>query len=374
MGDATIDQCHDIGPFLTSIVQQLNTVSYSGAGLYLCNHEGHRFFAKICLYKKSGHEYYRRAAEGGTKEVEHQVSAEILILQELKRELIAKGITPGIIEIIAFSTCTDINKLIKRSNLSCPLMIDRAVSKFHSAQADLCRYAEHVSRGIARDAYAFIFLERCDVSVNDVLVSGLGPLDYMRRDILWYILFCVIHTLTVITDVFPGFRHYDLHTGNVMLIAAVLPQTIDARRLYLRFERGDKVWNVPFPGFYVKIIDFGFSKLPSKKIFSDFEADPFHPAKKLCSDISWFLRDMYRTIHESPAVGSGFLNLINELFDVLDPAGIRYTDSLDKTEELEKISPTLAERLESSIFHTYTSPVKDKYIYRRFVSPQTKAQ
>ena len=90
----------------------------------------------------------------------------------------------------------------------------------------------------------------------------------IRDTMISSIMFQIYYTLAVAQRTWTGFRHGDLLPHNIMVKLADGGEKFIEREHYLQYSLDDTVWNVPFYGFFVKIIDFGHSEIPEEGLLN----------------------------------------------------------------------------------------------------------
>ena len=99
---ARVFSCTDIDKFLNNVVTELDYNGSSPSRLFLCIVGDVRFLTKFSIYRMNEPERYGQITSGNLPEID----AEIAILTKLRDNVIYKGYTPCIVEILYSKTCT----------------------------------------------------------------------------------------------------------------------------------------------------------------------------------------------------------------------------------------------------------------------------
>lgn len=110
------------------------------------------------------------------------------------------------------------------------------------------------------------FSEAYQISLSDY-ISHLSVNFVNAIKSLKIIIMQVYYIMASIKKIYPRFRHYDLHPGNIMLkINATFGK--DQDDIYDKYIFNKIIFYLPYQGFSCKCIDFGFSILPEKNMYS----------------------------------------------------------------------------------------------------------
>lgn len=273
---ADIFKCGDIGRFASTIVQILDYRGVSLSNFYLCELEGVRFLTKLSFYLKSMPEIYRK--EPLADSLTTTVDTEVKSLQLLRDNIIAKGVSPGIVELIYYAKCEEMVVPGKESPL---------YAHFNNIAEDQKKL---IAGGLADRGLVFMVLERCDITIEHFCQQTHdNPISVA---VVRSLIFQIVYTLNAIKKLYPGFRHNDLHSSNVMLRVDTLFVYSPMRPKYMRYEVDGAVYFVPYFGIIAKIIDFAFAQFPTEGIVSSFTADPIGMYSRDQDDLLLLLNDL----------------------------------------------------------------------------------
>ncbi len=289
--------CNNLQPFIDSIVAILPYQGISGSHFFTCEKDNVQFLTKLSFFRKNSPELY-----GGIRsDLQHTVDTEITVLKLLREEFILTGMTPGILEIIYDKVCSDWSKIIP-SDLTCARLMPptNTTNPEDHINTILCENRDLVAAGIAHEKFAFIVMERCDITFDSFM--GRMTFTSMQVAVFKSLLFQIVQTNCAIRSKYPGYRHYDLHTNNIMIkfdtnykFRANVPK-------YLVYHCGDKTYNVPYFGLHTKIIDFGFATIPEKEIKPYSTADRNLMHIRTDNDILHMMVHIYNRLSSSPAI------------------------------------------------------------------------
>jgi hypothetical protein len=255
--------CANIGQLAKHIVEAQAMSSFGTSGNYSCAVEDIKFFVKIALYTFLSYDLWKKP--GGSKSP--VVDAEINIFRAIKTKIIDRGYSPHFIEILAISRCTGVRDFILDKE-KCTQMLLGHANNDKRPQSLLCAFASYLDTGMAQDQFAIIFSEFCEFNIKEYIMR-YAPLFPSERDLMIQaIIFQIYYTLEVAQRVWPRFRHGDLYVHNIMIKLAHDGAKYLNHRHYLRYKMDNREWNIPFFGFFVKIIDFGHSEIPEEGVIS----------------------------------------------------------------------------------------------------------
>jgi serine/threonine protein kinase len=342
-----IFNCRKFEPFINSIVEVLSFRGVSMSHFYICEIEGVRFLTKLSFYRKSAPELYK----GTSKKTVSQIDAEIQILQILRDNIIDKGISPCILELVHEKRCSGITATVNKKKCK-DISFGGENTIYESVQQILCLYGDMVQRGIAHDKCAFIVLERCDITLDDYLRKMYNTPTNVA--VIKSILFQIIYTLHAITVVYPKFRHHDLHTENVMLKIDFRYKFDPSRPKYMKFIVGGTVYFVPYFGIIAKIIDFGFSQIPEEGVISNATDDLVSMFYRSKNDVLLLFYWINNVLHNSPSPSNGE---IIKMLEKLEPARTYVAYQTERIRNIESEIPTYSEMVANNIFADYTKSV-----------------
>jgi hypothetical protein len=355
--------CRDITLFASSIRQILPFRGYSNSRFYMCEYFGVRFLTKMTFYRKIPWELY---APRGRRDVIPQPDAEIEILNLLRKHIIEPGASPCILELVTSKVCTKISRLAPRPRECEQLIIDYSITNLpDNIDQLLCKYMDLVKNGFAHDKIAFLVLEKCDMNLDEYIRNSVNS--SVGIAVLKSILFMVIHALYAISRVYPGFRHYDLHTDNIVLKFDRAYKFRASEPKFLTFDIDGETYAVPYFGIIPKIIDFGFSVIPEEGIYSNIIEDKYHMFNRADNDALFLFHHVYITISST---GNPLLKTVEKILADLEPNHTYkhyYTEYIRK---VDKLLPSYDTMIRSKTFSEYRKYVIDKsQVYAAYVTP-----
>lgn len=359
--------CNDISLFASSIVQVLPFKGYSNSRFYMCELHGVKFLTKLSFYRKTSVEMYGKSR----KDVMPQPDAEILILKLLRETIIETGISPCILELVADKICTKLARLAP-SALECEqLIVDYNISSLSDNIDHLfCKQVNMVKNNFAHDKCAFLILEKCDMVFDEYIqkciVSPVGLAVFKA------LLFMIIHTIYSISKIYPGFRHYDLHTDNIVLKFDQTYKFKSTEPRFLLFHVDDIVYTVPYFGIIPKIIDFGFGVIPEAGIISNIVEDKYHMYHRAENDLLFLFFHIYNSAFSS---NSPRLKSIEKILSSLEPNKTYkhyYTEYIRK---VDKILPSYESMVKNKVFNEYRKyQILPEQVHGEYFIPKQKKQ
>lgn len=340
---AQLFNCKNLTPFIDSIIEVLPFKGVSMSRFYSCEFEGVQFLTKLCFYRKSTPEIYNRAS---SKTIP-QVDAEIQILNKFRENIIEKGISPCILELVYHKICP-VAKLVHKPQCEDLLMSEYKGTPANDVNYLMCTFWDLVENDMAHNKCAFLVMERCDMSFDDFIRKHVGtPIGVA---IFKSLLFQLVYTIYAISRVYKKFRHYDLHTENVMLKFDTSFTFKANEQKYLVFHVDDQVYTVPYFGIIVKIIDFGFSILPEEGILSNNIDDKSIMYNRIDNDLLVFFHYIHHVINRSASDKTG---AIEKMLAVLDPNLSYITYYPEGIRKLGDKVPTYKQMIDSKIWSEY---------------------
>ncbi len=336
---ADIFTCDNIDNFLNVVVQLMQYSGVSPTRFYLCEFENIRFLTKICFYVKSSYEL------GGviTSKYLPGFDAELGILEEFKKTIIYENVSPHIVELAYSRICK--MTTVAPSAEECKL-ITSTVHFASGVEEDLkevlCKYRGMASRGLAHDKCLFLVLEHLSMTLDTLMRKSYSSAVYTA--IIKSILFQIIYTLYAIQLRYPKFRHYDLHSDNVMVLVDAEYKFGDPK--YVIYKVHDTEYAIPYFGIVAKIIDFEGSVLPEKKLISMNTANRIQMNERADNDILLLLYWVYQiSVLENKSTE------IEALLTALEPnkTFVRYNTEYIASVEI----PTYREMLQNKVFKDY---------------------
>jgi len=341
--------CDNLTAFTHSIIKQMPVYGVSQSNFFICSYHtptagvanSHNYFlTKVYFYHKTPKEIY--AGVSSDSRTMAQADTEIRVLT-LLRPLIDKAVTPCILRMDYHKICTGV--VAKCSN---------NLMREDPGEINLCEYLSLVNNGLAHDKYAFLVLEMCDITLNTYLHNIVDA--PIAVAIFKSIIFQVIHAFFVIKRKYPGFRHGDLHTDNVM-ISIDHDFKYDARdQRYSLFIIDSVKYYVPYFGITPKIIDFGYTVIPEANIISNAVDDRVLMFKRSDNDLLFLFHYINYTLETHPKKNLG---RIKELLRSLEP-NMSYVHYL--TESI---------RANASIIPSYEDMIKNK-AWKEYKTSQKK--
>lgn len=340
-----IFSCSSLSAFIDSIVMALRYRGYSESKFYMCEYRGVQFLTKVCFYRKTAPELYGDVS----REVVPQADAEIQILKVLRRVIIDRGISPCILELAYDKVCNDVTKLSAPTTKCEKLMldyneynIDEDITQF------MCKYVDLVKSGLAHNKCAFLVLEKCDVNFDEYIHKNINT--SVSIAVFKSLLFQIIYTIYAITKVYPGFHHYDLHTGNILLKFDPDYQFRADDVKFLVFTVEGRKYYVPYFGIIPKIIDFGFSVIPEEGITSNIVEDLTLMYYRSKNDMIFLFYWIYKTLRESSQSQE-----IEAILQSLEPNRTYVKYNTEYIRKIENDIPSYLDMIQNKVFKEYSS-------------------
>ncbi len=363
-----IFNCANLDEFVSSIIQILPFEGASMSKFYLCEIDGIQFLTKLCFYRKAIHELHDKQPA----DMLSTVDAEIQILNIFNKKITRANITPCILELVYYKICDNLCKIIP-SGEDCDqlLMLERTGNTIDDdLYQTMCKYSDMVKNGLAYNKCAFLVLDKCDMSLDEYLQKSVESPVFVS--VFKSILFLVVHTFYAISELYPGFRHYDLHTENVMLKFDTKYKFKANKPKFMVFIINGEQYAVPYFGIIPKIIDFGFSSLPEENVISNFTGHRIHMYFRSNNDLLL----LFHWIHSRVShIGGDKPAMIDELLQHLEPnrAYVQYhTPYIRKVED--KI-PTYREMVTNSLWDEYKNIiVPDGQIYNEYAPVNARSK
>lgn len=340
-----IFSCDKLDKFKSHVLTKLTVDSHVSASVfYLCEYDNIKMLVKMYLYRKNMPELYDYKKLGTNTEPD----TEIKVMEIFKKEFIEKEITPCIAELYYSKVCENIAKHL-------PNTLSRVESHTRNEldiEFDLWDFKKMIEGGLAYDKIGFLIMELCNDNLNSIVECSITPTSFtLMRNIL----FQLIYTLAAITDKYPKFVHGDLHYGNILL--STQEEFDETKIRYTQFTYKGKTTYLPYLGFYIKMIDFGYSSIPEKNIISSINDDKkYKYYLPVSGDLTIFL---YTIFHKNPV----FAKLFNEL---------NYSDEylyldMDHSLKYDKTIPSYLELLDRPFFDCYRpTGISKSNIYKKF--------
>lgn len=358
--------CSDLTEFTSSIVKILPYEGVSMSRFYICEVEGIRFLTKLCFYRKEAPEIYGKV----NRDLLAHVDAEINILKILRDKIIDNNISHCILELVYEKVCDGLGKITPKEKICEQLVLDyKETRPEDDVEQLLCKYSDLVKNNLAYDKCAFLVLEKCDMSLDEYLLKSINT--PVSLAVFKSLLFQIIYTMYAINYIYPGFRHYDLHTDNIMLKFDPNYKFKATNPKFLVYHIDGERYSVPYFGIIPKIIDFGFSSLPEEGIVSNATDDKVRMYYRSNNDLLFLFRFIHYTLSRS---GGDKLGRVDKILSNLEPNRTYvqyYTEHIRKIED--KI-PTYEQMVRNRVFDEYKKHAPPKtQIYNEF-TPLTELQ
>lgn len=351
-----IFNCSDLSDFIASILRVLPYKGISQSRFYLCEYEGVRFLTKLCFYRKTAPEIYGKIS----KKVLPHTDAEINILKIFKERLIDKNITPCILELVYEKICVDLQKLTPKEKVCERIMLEDEAQD--DVEQTMCKYMDLIRNGLSHNKCAFLVLERCDMTLDDYLKKSINT--PVSLTVFKSLLFMIVYTMHAIHRVFPSFRHYDLHTDNVMLKFDSNYEFKATNPKFLIFVIDGEQYSVPYFGIIPKIIDFGFSSLPEENIVSNVTEDKVQMYYRCDNDLLFLFYHIHDTLTES---GGDKLGRVDKLLSALEPNRAYIQYYIEYIRKVEDKIPSYEKMIKNKIWNEYKKyTVPPSQIYNEF--------
>jgi hypothetical protein len=372
---ANIFDCSNIGNLIDVIVMPLSYGGSTKSHFYLCEYEGLRFLTKIGFHDKNYVDLYVK----NRKSTGNVFTVEMHILDTLKTQFIYKNITPHIIEMVFVCECkvSDLN-----SSKICDELVDvhaRDIIDIN-VHSIICNHKGLVARGLAYDKCTISVMEHGNVTLSKFINVPVTPIQFA---IIKGIIFKLLYTLHAIGRQYPKFRHYDLHSENVVILfdgeynydVAIYDRYVieglgcanaNAKanaNANAKADANSTVFCLPYFGLIPKIIDFGNSIMPEIGAVSTSYDDVFYMNNRVENDIL-FIFHWFHVItvdfHKSTAV--------DRLLSALDPTRSYINYNTDRIRELGDKIPTYSMMLECDVWDSYKN-IQNSNIRKEYITP-----
>jgi serine/threonine protein kinase len=361
---AKVFNCADLSEFIASVRQILPWSGISGSRFYKCEYKGVYFITKMCFYAKSTPQLYAKLPKG----VYSFTDTEINILKILKKKIIDANISICIVELIYVHTCDNLLELYKdkyNSENCRKIILEYNTINDGIMDKHMCRYIQDIKLGLAENKCAFMVLEECSITFDTYLQQYM----HSAIDVAVFksLLFHIIYTFYAITKIYPKFRHYDLHTSNIMLNFDQEYKYNSHTIKYMVYNIDGVEYNIPYFGIIPKIIDFGFSSIPEEDIISAITIDRIMASNRHDVDIihlfGWILTSV--THHDT-------FGHINRILEALDPTKTYRHGIKLYVDQIKDQIPTCEQMLKNKIFSDYTEyKVNKSQIFNEFTPLNT---
>lgn len=351
--------CSDLSGFVASIIQILPFKGVSLSHFYDCEIDGIRFLTKMSFYRKTHMERYGVIP----KNVMSETDAEINILIVLKEKFTDNNVTPCIIELVYYKICNGLSKITPREKI-CEQLVSgyKGNSLENDVDHTMCTYRDLVKNNFAHDKCAFLVLDKCDMTLDHYLRKSINT--PVSLAVFKSLLFQIIYTVYAINKVYPGFRHYDLHTENIMLKLDPNYKFKATNPKFLIFTIDGEQYSIPYFGIIPKIIDFGLSTLPEEGLISVVTADRMAMYYRSENDLLFLFHHITHTLYHKD---KDKLGRVDKILQHLEPnrAYVQYY-----TEHIRKLGdkiPTYEQMIKNHVWDEYKKiKVPNSQIYNSF--------
>ena len=347
-----------LNKFAKYVEATLDGHGYSKSSFYVCVYDNNRFFLKI--YPHIINEVVELKKNVSKKIYSTEAETEIAVLQILKKKFIDKNITPCIIELIYMKTRSKILNDLPSERVCSKYMQTEEQTHTHESNIEnkLCKYRESIKNKTTKDKISFLVLEKCQIEYLQYLRLNVdSPISFSVNK---SILFMLLHCYYCIKQIYPSFKHGDLHLYNIMILIDKNYIYDPPNIKYLVFDVDGEDYAVPYFGIIPKFIDFGFSNIPEENIYSPVSLNIRRKSEFIQHDILnlfYFIYN-YREI----------INLYSllELLQALEPNGL-YTTSKFYINKMLHLAPSAEDMIKNKIWDSYrnfTPPPES--IYKRY--------
>lgn len=356
---ATLFNCADLTEFKASIDRVLPYHGISNSKFYMCKVNNVQFLVKLYFFRLEPYEIYGKPS----KAVISQGDAELGILKLLLAKFINKNITPCILELMNHNTCNNLDKVIPRARICDQITLtDEIKSPSEDVDRTLCEYANLQRAGLAHNKCVFMVLEKCDLSLSEYIKRMVASSTNFA--VFKAMLFEIIYTMYAISYVYPKFRHYDLHTDNIMLkIDPTFKFKISAPKFRIYTVQGVRC-AIPYFGITPKLIDFGFSVIPEEKLVSNAIKDRKQMYYRADNDLILLFHWIH---HEVVRAGLDKWGHIDEMLRKLEPNQTYTHFNTEYIRKVENKLPTYHDMITNSVWDEFKKyqPTEDQ-IYTEY--------
>lgn len=337
--------CNDLTKFIGTIKEVLPFEGYSTSRFYSCEYNGVPFFVKLAFYRKSPFELY-----GSGTQTTAQIDVEIGILEKLREMITQPRVSPCILELVNYVKCEDIDRIAFDRSICKQIVTNKKpTNPKNDVEQTFCRYKGMVEANLAHNKCVFLVLERCDVNLGSFIFQTLPT--PMGMVMIKSLLFMILYTLYAINTIWPGFRHRDLHPGNIMIKYDPNFVYDPSRPKFLSVNVRGSRFLVPYFGIIPKIIDFGFSSLPEYNYISNITEDKFTMYHKIDNDILFLFLWLNSDIETMTNPNS---RKLAQLLEELEPGKLFKKYFLATyIREVESMVPTYGEMMDNPVWNEY---------------------
>jgi hypothetical protein len=173
----------------------------------------------------------------------------------------------------------------------------------------------------------------------------------------------ILHAFVMFRRAYPGFTHYDLHDDNILLKIDHSYVFDPHSPQFLVFTVDGETYSVPYFGIIPKVIDFGFSTLPEKKIMSNVVADKLQMHYRVDHDIIlllYWIRD--KLVGGSAHHNAQALGLLSEI----DPSGAHKHYNTNIIRGMGDKILSYEQMLKLPLWDSYRKHVPAKYVWHAY--------
>ncbi len=355
-----IFDCSDLTAFIASIRAVLPITSFSDSRFFICEIDNVKFLTKLTFYSKTPAQLYNAAVTPGAIS---QNDAELKTLSLLDEEIVNKNISPCIVRLIYYKICNNINKVLP--NKICDELLGKTTMKIHERIYDIfCDYYERMRSGIVNNQFCFTVLEQCDLTFDEY-IRDISVNKKVNINLIKSLLFQILYTSYRIKKKYPGYKHGDLHTNNVMLI---IDKDYDYqskikknKQKYIVFKDGQNTYSVPYFGIICKIIDFAFTNIPEANIVSNIIDDKvmMYDRQHIDNDLIPFFSWTYHELH--------WCQQVVDLLKFIEPnESYKYYTRVSYLRKIREKIPSYADMMRAAVWDDYKIAVSDESIWEQF--------
>ncbi len=347
--------CKNLNKFADSIQEVLMFGGYSESKFFICKigKEKTRYLVKMAFYKKTNPELYRNNINTLPP---HEV--ELAVLKLFKKTIVDANISPCIIDLIHYTKCGSAS-IVTPKILTCHRYVTKSKSSdniIDSLNMIFCNYAELVRNDLAYDQFNYLVLESCDVTFYEYL-THLRSKSSISFEQFRSFMFQIIYTIYRIRQIYPSFRHGDLHSENIMIKYDKQFKYDPTNPQFYQFHVSGTPYNVPYFGITCKIIDFGFAVIEEEGIKSSISEDKFITFIKTKNDVLFLLYDIWNI--------QGNNKMVSDFLEKLEPNKTFLHYNTDYISHIDEHIPTVDDMIKNEVFSSYKkySPRPEQIIH-----------
>lgn len=229
----------DYNTLLNSLGYKMN---FLGAGINAC-------VVQICLnldyvYALKIVPYSKNKLLGDISNPNRPENVEVNILYQLSRDILDTGLSPHIIRFLHNDGCYGI-----------PCLWSNGCNKgFDTYIKYLLNFRNHAQRAVSGNYSNLIFTEFAKYGSFDKFLD-IHEVNHVTLGILY---FQILYTLAHIQNIYPGFRHNDLHPGNILIHAN---NTYSDTACYYTYIYDNQKYYIPGLKYQIKLCDFDMANI-----------------------------------------------------------------------------------------------------------------